>query len=441
MKSNKTLSAASTSLNSNKPLPTKIYYGWFIVFMASLSMFFSGPGQTYTISVFIDSYINSFGWSRSLVSGVYSAATLFSGLLLFWIGKGVDRYGPRIMSLLVASMLAVACLWSSFISGPIMLFVGFFLIRYFGQGSMTLVPNTLIPQWFVKQRGLAFSLMGIGGFVGATSFPPLTLWLINNWGWPVAWRILACALLIIFVPLAFLFMRNRPEDIGELPDSPKGRLPNTEREDKHSSKPAQKTASMESVVESSWTLQEARNTKAFWLILYCVAVPAMVNTGIVFHIFSIFQQHHVPDSTISLVLSLMFMLSFPTTFLAGYILDRFKINLILALMFIGQLLVMILLLFATSPSLAILFAVIRGLVGGFEGITLSVIWPNYFGREHIGSIKGIAMSSMVIGSAFGPLPFGIAYDWFGGYTEIILIMMLFPLLAAIAAFIARKPVK
>jgi len=66
---------------------TKFYYGWIIVALAALSIFFSGPGQTYSISIFINEYVSVFGWSRTFISSLYSGATILSGTLLFIIGS------------------------------------------------------------------------------------------------------------------------------------------------------------------------------------------------------------------------------------------------------------------------------------------------------------------------------------------------------------------
>jgi MFS family permease len=151
----------------------EFFYGWYIVALGALSLFFSGPGQTYANSVFIDFYIMDFNWERSLVSGIYSGATLAAGLLLFFVGSTIDRFGQRRVSLTVSVLLAGACIWNSFVVSPWMLFVGFFLIRLLGQGSMTLLPDTLIPQWFIQKRGRAFSFMMLGGFASSTLFPPL----------------------------------------------------------------------------------------------------------------------------------------------------------------------------------------------------------------------------------------------------------------------------
>lgn len=421
------------------PFPVPFYYGWIIVVMAAMGMFFSGPGQTYSISVFIDSYVEDFGWSRSLVSSIYLIATLLAGFLMFVVGRFVDKYGQRYMTVAIALMLGVACLFNSFIMGPIMLFIGFFMLRLFGQGAMTLLPGTLVPQWFVTKRGRALSIMAFGSFLGSAAIPPLNAWLISSWGWPMAWRVWTGLLLIVFVPLAYFLIRNKPEDLGLQPD---GVSENSDNLVTYQAKKiSEEVQENSSTVEEDWTLQEAKRTRAFWLIMGCVAIPSMVNTGIVFHLISILGESGIGRTHAAFILSLMAIVAFPVTLLAGYVVDRIKPHLVLGCSFVGQILVMVLLLQADSLSLAIIFGVLRGIVGGFEAISIGIILPNYFGRKHLGSIKGLSMTMMVIGSAFGPLPFAIFYDLFGGYTEIIIIMMLFPLLGSIASFLSPAPKK
>lgn len=76
---------------------------------------------------------------------------------------------------------------------------------------------------------------------------------------------------------------------------------------------------------------------------------------------------------------------------------------------------------------------------GFDTVSTGVLWPNYFGRKYLGSIRGFTMMAMVIGSSLGPLPFGFVFDLFNGYNEIILIMLIFPLLGSVASFLSPAP--
>ncbi len=405
----------------------EFFYGWYIVALGALSLFFSGPGQTYANSVFIDFYIMDFNWERSLVSGIYSGATLAAGLLLFFVGSTIDRFGQRRVSLTVSVLLAGACIWNSFVVSPWMLFVGFFLIRLLGQGSMTLLPNTLIPQWFIQKRGRAFSFMMLGGFASSTLFPPLNAWLITSFGWETTWRILGGAILIIFVPLVFFFMKNKPEDIGLKPDNA-GKTPEI-------------YASANKTEDVSWTLREAAGTRQFWLLLLCVGIPAMINTGLTFHLVSIMTTSGLGIGTAAFVLSLMAAVGFPITMLTGFVLEKVKVHFVFAFVFAGQFIFIVTLFLTDSFTMAVIFGLIWGMTGGIERICISIVFPDYFGRRHIGKIKSIATTVMVTGSAFGPLPFGIAYDVFGSYQEILLLSLVFPVLGVAACLLSPKPVK
>lgn len=405
----------------------KIYYGWYMVMIAGLGVFFSGPGQTYFISVFIDQYITDFGWSRSEVSSIYSAATLASAACLFFVGRLIDRFGQRIMMVLASILLAVACLFNSYVTSLTMLFFGIWMLRLFGQGSMTLIPNTLVPQWFITKRGQALSYMAIGGFLSAAVFPPLNVWLVGLIGWQTTWQVWGLLVFVLFTPLAYRFVRNRPEDMGLLPDG--GTNPH----------PSPKTAGAPIHVDIDFIFKEALKTRAFWLILSCIGIPALVNTAITFHLISIFEEQSLPPLTAALVLSLMAILGFPVTFIAGRIIDVVKINYVLIGIFVTEIVFMVVLQYTTTFSLAILFGVIWGISNGFERIALNYVWPYYFGRAALGSISGLATSVMVLGSAVGPLPFGIAYDLLGNYEMIIWYSLVFPLTGIVAAALAVKP--
>jgi MFS family permease len=129
----------------------KLYYGWMIVLVSAFALFFSAPGQTYSISIFTNQYVTEFGFSRGLLSSIYSIATLISGSLLIFMGKAVDRFGQRRMMIIAAFVLGLTALFSSFVSSLAMIFVSYFFLRYFGQGSMTLIPNSnLGPKWLIS---------------------------------------------------------------------------------------------------------------------------------------------------------------------------------------------------------------------------------------------------------------------------------------------------
>ncbi|MGP4064032.1 MFS transporter [Oceanobacillus sp. M65] len=401
--------------------------------IAGLGVFFSGPGQTYSNSTFIDAYIGDFGWSRSQVSGIYSGATLVAGLIMIFVGRFIDRFGPRIMMVTIGSLFAIACFWNSVVSSIWMLAIGFFFIRLLGQGSMSLIPNTLVAQWFIKKRGFAFSIMTLGSFLSAMLFPIVNTWLINTWDWRFAWQFWGILLLVVFVPVALFGVRNKPEDMGLEPDG--------FQEKKDNSKKPLLGASAVKEAAEDWTLNEAKKTKAFWAILVCVGIPAMVNTGITFHIISIFGSNELSPAIAAMVLSLMAVVGIPMSFVSGFITDRIPTNYMLTAIFIIEVILLLMLLVTTNFFIAVLFGTVWGIANGLERIALNVIWPNYFGRKYIGSINGVGVTVVVIGSSLGPLPFGIGYDLFHNYTLVLLITLIFPVIGVISSLIAKKPDK
>ncbi|RBA01393.1 MFS transporter [Staphylococcus arlettae] len=404
------------------------YYGWVIVFIAGLTVFLSGPGQTYSNAAFIDEYIQTFGWSRTEVSSIYALATLIAGFTMIIVGRFIDKFGQKKMILLAGSLLALSCFLNSMISNTLMLFIGFFLIRLFGQGSMTLIPNTLVPQWFIQKRGLAFSMMTLGSFVSAMIFPIINVWLISQWGWRFAWQFWGILILLLFIPIVWLFTYNKPEELKLLPDGKKAETSKNRQENN-------------TILEESWTLKEATKTNTFWMLLVCVGIPSMVNTGITFHIVSIFNDNGLNASSAAIVLSLMAIVGIPMSFVSGIITDKIKTNYILLTIFIIEIGLLLLLNNVLTYSLAILFGIIWGIANGLERIGTNIVWANYFGRKHVGSINGIGSTMLVIGSSLGPLPLGLGHDIFQSYSLTIYMMILFPIIGLVCALLAKKPVK
>lgn len=413
---------------SRLPFKPPIFYGWIIVAVSSLTLFFSGPGQTYSVSTFIDHYITEFGWSRSLVSGMYSMGTLTAGLILGVMGGLFDRRGHRVMTTVVAIFLGLTCLWMSFVNSVAMLLAGFLMIRFLGQGSMSLSGSTLAPQWFITKKGRALSLVSLGGVVSFAVLPPLNTWIIQTYGWQIGWRSWAVLLWIVMVPIAYTLIRDRPEDVGLWPDDLKVAGTATE------------TAEI-AIEEDVWSVREAMGTRSFWLLLFCMMIPSAIVTGLVFHQVSIMTQVGLPIESAALVLSAMAVVRLPVILVAGQIADRVPPRYLIASSQVGLLAAMTILLLANSVLTALAYGALLGIAMTFQGIAEGVVWPEYYGRRHLSSIRGLTMMVGGIGSALGPLPYGFAYDAFGSYQQALITSLIFPMLGVVAALLATRPTR
>jgi MFS family permease len=118
--------------------------------------------------------------------------------------------------------------------------------------------------------------------------------------------------------------------------------------------------------------------------------------------------------------------------LTGWLLDRYPPRFVLVAGQVLLALAMVMLLLADSPALALTYSALRGASGGLWMVSADVVWPSYFGRRHLGSIRGITFAVGSAGAAIGPIPFGLAYDALGGYNAAIAGLLVLPIAAAVA---------
>ncbi len=404
------------------------YYGWMMVFFSAFTFFFSAPGQTYSISVFINIYQKELLYSSTALSTGYSIATILSGLLLVFMGKATDRFGQRKMLIIVGILLALTAFFNSFASSLAMIVVGFFFLRYFGQGSMTLIPNSLVPQWFEKKRAFAISISNFGNLLATLSVPALNLYLINTFGWQETWRIWSMLLMFVFVPLTALFVINKPEDIGLSID------------DQASSKNIEEDEL--ELERNSWQLHEVLRTKEFWFAGFMSVIVPMFTTGVTFHFYSMMELRNITNEQAAMIIGLVAAPAALLPFFARTIIDKYPLKFVfLATQIMIFISMFFLANFVSSVFTAIAFILFYGLSAGIQAVALNVLWPDYFGRKYLGSIRGAATVFMVIGSALGPLPFGVYYDLTGGYNLIIYAMMGLTVIAMFLSLSIKKPNK
>jgi len=406
------------------------YYGWIIVVVSGIALFMSAPGQTYSISVFINAYEKQFDYSSTLISSAYSIATTISGLLLIFVGKSIDKYGTRKMMMVIGFLLALTAFYNSFVSNIIMIFFGFFMLRYFGQGSMTLLPNALVPQWFSKHRALAISLSSIGGLIATLAVPSFNLWMINQFGWQTSWRIWSIILILVFLPLVYIFIGNQPEDYGLT-------VENEDLSDHHVHLKA-----MTKIKKESFSLKEALRTRSFWFAGIISMLPSMFTTGMTFHFFNIMALRNLSEQQSAFIIGLVALPAFFIPFIAKPVIDKYPVKNVLKLTNLIMILSMFFLLFGViNFATAIIFILFYGLGVAIQAVSLNVLWPNYFGRLHLGSIRSVATVFMVLGSALGPLPFGLSYDLSGDYIYAIVGNIGFALMTLTLSFFISKPKK
>lgn len=409
-----------------RPEKSPIFYGYVIAVVGTIGVIASMPGQTIGVSTFTDPVKDALGLNRDQFSNAYMIGTILSSLLLGKAGKLFDKYGARWLSFFASLGLGVSlilCASSEIISSNIKQFthtdhwiipfiimtILFFLIRFTGQGVLTMSSRNMIMKWFDHYRGRVNAVRSI---IVSLAFSISPLWislLIDGSGWSQAWVILA---IVVFAmsALIFIFYRDTPENHQLLPDGKKLKTENpTESEVKY----------------RQFTLDEALKTRAFWAYALTIAFYSFFVTGLTFHVVSIFEHSgfskdqaigiFLPISVISVILSLV----------GNILADFMKLNYFLFTMQLGGILSAFGLLFLNqSYGMYLLIAGI-GILGGMFAVLNAITWPRFYGRKHLGAITGKLMSLLVFGSALAPSLFSLSKTYLSDYNAIGIISLVY----------------
>ena len=343
--------------------------------------------------------------------------------MVFMVGRLADKYGARVMLLFAATGLGLACFGMAFAVGPIAFFFAFAALRALGQGSMPVNGTLLVAQWFVKYRGRAMAIMGVGGAASNAAFPTISQQLIEMFGWRETYMILGVFVWLLILPLAVFVVRNRPEDRGEFPDGA-DEMPESERKASESSE----------APESSRALR----TVFFWVTALSIGVPSMVGTAYVFHQISILTEFGLSASLAAGLFIPFAITATGASFLGGYLVDKFnpiRVYTANSALFIIATLVLVM---VSNPFLGVLYAGLMGLFQGIQMIIMNTTWAYFYGRMGLGKIQGAGSMTNIAYSAIGPLPLAALYSFFGDFRPAILILGALIIVSAVAVNLVRN---
>lgn len=393
-----------------------VHYSWVVLVAGTIGFGMTVPGQTVGVSVFLDFIIGDLGLGRSTVSATYTAGTLFGSFSLPFIGRAIDRFGPRRSVLLIGSAFALACVFMGFVGSLVALFVGFALIRGLGQGALSLVSMHTINLWFVRRRGLAIGLAGVGMALATSTMPLLINALIGAVGWRAAYALLGVGVAAVVLPVGGGLFRFAPERYGREPDGKKF-----------------EGGPSVAASERNLTLAEARRTITFWLFASGSFLTAMLGTGLVFHHFSIMEGNGLSREVAATVFVVFGVVQAAANFGTGWLLDRVPPRFLLSVAQLAMAGAMILATNVTPGPTLVLYGIVLGLMQGMSGAITLTVYPHYFGRAHQGAIKGTVSTITVAGTAAGPLLLSVGLDVSGSYRPVLLLVAVVPVVIALVA--------
>jgi len=402
------------------------YYGWILAVTFGFCETVSWGVLYYAFSVLIAPTTAELGWSRAQISGALSLMLVVSGLAGLGVGRWLDEHGPRSL-MTVGSIAAVPLViaWSqvrdlfSFYVIWILIGVAFAALNY-GPAFATMIV------WFRRHRSRALTLVTLFAGFASTVFVPLTAWLVSVQGWRQALVTLAIVLGLLTIAPYALLLRRRPIDIGLGVDG-------APLEPADGVVPA--------APELSASFREALRHPTFKWLALAFALYAL-GVGVPVHLVAYLGDHGY---------SLAFAAGAAGGIGAAQVLGRLLFaplerrlapRLVSVLIYAGQPLALLILLFVPSELGVIAFVLLFGAARGAETLVRSTIVAGLYGPRRIASIAAVLTLATTLTQAISPVSLGAVYDSVGSYIPGFWALIALSCVAAVAVYLGdRRPAR
>ena len=358
-----------------------------VIIFGFIFTFFSSFGQSFFLGLFNAPIRNELGITHGQFGSIYASATIFSSLLLIWVGKKIDDYRILNYSLFVVLLLFASSLFFSFINSIYFLAIGIFLMRFSGQGLMSHTSTTTISRFFEKSRGKALSTIWFGLSSAEFILPVLVTYLFVIYSWRSVWQGIAI-IVIIFLPFVVLnTIKQIKLDSREKDLDPK-----------------------KNFKIKSWRRREVIKDYRFYIVSLNMLAMPWIATGVFVY------QSFISDSkmwniyTIPKAFMVYSLASIITLFFSGFLVDKFTSRKLIPIMNIPLLISMFVLFYYQHEISAFIFLGLVGISNGLANVLGSSTWAEIYGVKFIGSIKALTTAFMVFSTAFGTAVFGLMID-------------------------------
>lgn len=396
-------------------LAARVFYGWVIVYAALAINAVSATLNTVVFSFMIGPMSADLGVARSALSLAITLRLLAGGFSGPLVGRLIDRHGARWLGAGIGILVGTTLILLGTAQSLWFVYLMFALSGLSGLGSPSgqLVTQVPIAKWFVARRGRALSIATMGLAGGTVIAVPITQWLVETVGWRGTTVTYGIVVLAVVPTVSLLFVRRAPEDHGLHPD---GALRPPEPPPTGGSDREQLATS------EDWTLHEALRTPVMWQLLAALALAGVALTGTLVHRIDFWENLGMSPALVGFGTMLDPMMVVISIFVFGWVADRVPVRQLGFLGLLGFGTATVPMILSNGEPLTI---VLHNLMWGASAggyITLNnLVWPNYFGREFLGTIRGVVLPVAITATGAGAPLFGLLFESALGPREVWLI--------------------
>lgn len=407
----------------------RFFYGYWILLVGFLAQVIMSGATGYAASLYVLPLQTEFGWGRAATMTGSMFVLLISGIASPFVGRLVYKWGAKQVIVVGAVASAISFVLLSLMHALWQYYLAY-VVCGLGNAAVGVVPITMvINNWFKKRRGLAIGILGVGIGVGGILMP----WLVSNYfmpdfGWRGSYLFTGIMAAAIMLPSSLWLIKERPEDMGLLPDN------GETKEDKQHR--------ISYTPEPGLKLTHARKTSAFWLM-----AAAFATFGFAAGLIMQNQVPHLEDIGFVAILAAFSMQAMGIgsaigKFAFGWLCDhiRPKYTIIIgSALHVGALLILMNISSSSPVSLLWMYGILFGLGYGCWLPALAMNTSFNFGLIDYGVIFGIYNFVFNSVGAIGPVVGGHIFDATGNYHTAFLLCLVLYAIAILTMFLAHRP--
>ncbi|WNJ21300.1 MFS transporter [Pontibacter sp. G13] len=352
-----------------------------------LHYFFSGPGQTFFISLYVPYFLMDLSLDNETFQMIYSVSTLASAFTLPFVGKWIDEWKLRNFSVVLGIALLGFCVAAALIHSVYLLPVVLFGLRLCGQGLMGLTASTAIARYFEETRGKALSLVGFGVSIAEITLPIVVAMLMTDLGlgWRETWLGMALLVGLVFIPMVIALVPS---------DSPF----QYNRETESHQVDADAGASRSEVL---------RDPKFYLLTLVYLMVPFFM-TGMIINKHMMGESAGWDEAQLAIGLSVFGAFRLVNNLVAGPLVDKFTATKVFAFQLIPMVLGCLVIAWTDQVMGLWIFFGLCGISASLGSLTTTAMWAEIYGTTHLGAIRSMVSTFMVFSTGVAPIIFSWA---------------------------------
>ena len=392
------------SIYSWHPSPP-FFYGWIVLGTASIGALIATSVAQTVFGGVQDLIAGEIGWDRRTIALAATLGTWTSGLTMPFIGKLVDKFGPRWMMFFASLLVGFGIIYFSSSQSLWQFFTAYIVVRAIaGPNLQNLIPRTVAVNFFEKKRNFAMGITSLNRIIGESINIQIITGIATAYSWRTAYKVIGLVSIPLSLPI-LLLMRHKPEDVGQLPD---GAVNTTLGK------------ADPPISEQTWPVSRIMSLPSFWFIMIGEFVAVTSTSMTLFQVVPFLTDGGISQSTAAGALTLGNVLGGLSVPVWGYLTDRFTTKKIAICVLILAILPSILFTVINVPTYGFALVVFWTTITSLIFVLGSMMLGTVFNRASFGTVTGLTGPTRTAAMGLGPSVGAFAVAWIGSYMPIFL---------------------